>query len=487
MKLSPKTTSAALSKTDCLIAFGVEGQKPELPKGVGLPAKALDEFDGKARKTRACDPTRGNPARVILVGLGKGKELDAEGLRRAAAVGLKAADAERAKGAAFHVGPKLAKLAGGSGAVGQAVAEGALMASYRYDLGKSKPEARPLKRISVHGDGADFKTGVQRGTVLAEANLFTRDLQNLAGNQLTPTLLAERARGLARDRRSISCKVLDEAAMKRLGMGLLLGVSQGSEEPAKLIHLVYKPKGEARGKVALVGKGLTFDAGGTSIKPSRGMEEMRYDMSGSAAVLGAFHALRDLDVPYEVHGIVPTSENLCDGKATKPGDVHVAMNGKTVEVINTDAEGRLILADALCYTVEKVAPDTIIDLATLTGAVIVALGHEMSGCYSTTDRLRDALVEAGQATGETVWPMPLHPAFDENLAAGPADLRNICTPNMGGGSIVGAHFLRNFVGKTEWSHLDIAGTAWNQGSRDYTGGSGGTGVGTRLLIEYLSR
>lgn len=361
------------------------------------------------------------------------------------------------------------------------------MGHYRYDLGKSKPEPRALKRAVVMGQGADFKKGVKRGAALAEANLFTRDLQNLAGNQLTPSKLADKARGLAKRSPKISCKVMDEAGMKRLGMGLLLGVSAGSAEPAKLIHLVYKPKGKSKGKIALVGKGLTFDAGGISIKPSRGMEEMRYDMSGSAAVLGTFHALGDLDVPYEVHGIVPSSENLCDGLATKPGDIHVAMNGKTVEIINTDAEGRLILADALCYTVSKVKPDTIIDLATLTGAVIMALGHEMSACYATTDKLRDGLLAAGEASGEALWSMPLHKAFVENMGAGPADLRNICTPNMGGGSIAGAAFLSQFVGDTAWSHLDIAGTAWNQASRDYTGGSGGTGVGTRLLIEYLSR
>jgi leucyl aminopeptidase len=273
--------------------------------------------------------------------------------------------------------------------------------------------------------------------------------------------------------------------MKKLGMGLLLGVSSGSREPARLIHLVYKPKGKAKGKVALVGKGLTFDAGGISLKPGKGMEEMRYDMSGGAAVLGAFHALASLDVPCEVHGIVPASENLPDGQATKPGDVHTSMDGKTVEVINTDAEGRLILADALAYTVKKVKPDTIIDLATLTGAVVIGLGHEVSGMFATTDRLRDALLAAGEETGEKVWPLPLLQAFTDNIKAGPADLRNLCTPNMGGGSSAAAAFLQQFVGDTEWSHLDIAGTAWGQGARDYTGGSGGTGVGARLLVEYL--
>lgn len=487
MKLSHKNPSAALPKTDFLIVFAAEGKKPQLPAGVSVASSALADFKGKKRKSRLCDGIKGEAARVLLVGLGDKKDVNAETLRRAAAIGIKSAEDQGASNAIVYVGEQVAKMAGGAGAVGCAVAEGAGMAHYRYDLGKSKPEARSLARTTIMGAGADFKKGVARGSALAEANLFTRDLQNLAGNQLTPSKLADKARGIARQGKKITCKVLDEAGMKKMGMGLLLGVSAGSEEPAKLIHLVYKPKGKSKGKIALVGKGLTFDAGGTSIKPSRGMEEMRYDMSGSAAVLGTFQALCHLDVPYEVHGIVPSSENLCDGKATKPGDVHVSMAGKTVEIINTDAEGRLILADALCYTVQKVKPDTIIDLATLTGAVIMALGHEMSACYATTDSLAADLLAAGEATGEALWRMPLHEAFVENMGAGPADLRNICTPNMGGGSIAGAAFLSQFVGDTEWSHLDIAGTAWNQAARDYTGGSGGTGVGTRLLIEYLSR
>ncbi|MFT7668218.1 MAG: leucyl aminopeptidase [Planctomycetota bacterium] len=487
MKLSHKSPVAKFPKTDFLVVFAAEGKKPELPAGVKVPAAALEDFNGKQRKSRLSDATAGAARRVLLVGLGPIKEVNAESFRRAAAIGIKQAEAQKASNAIVYVSDAVAKLAGGAGVVGCAVGEGAGMGNYRYDLGKSKPDARSLKSVNVMGSGADFKNGVKRGAVLAEANLFTRDLQNLAGNQLTPTKLADKARAIAAKSPKITCKVIDEAGMKRFGMGLLLGVSAGSVEPAKLIHLVYKPKGKSKGRVALVGKGLTFDAGGISIKPSRGMEEMRYDMSGSAAVVGAFHALKDLDVPYEVHGIVPSSENMPDALATKPGDIHVAMNGKTVEVINTDAEGRLILADALCYTVQKVKPDTIIDLATLTGAVIMALGHEMSACYATTESLRDDLMAAGEACGERCWPMPLNKAFNENMAGGPADLRNICTPSMGGGSIAGAAFLSEFVGDTEWSHLDIAGTAWNQGSRDYTGGSGGTGVGTRLLIEYLSR
>jgi leucyl aminopeptidase len=235
-----------------------------------------------------------------------------------------------------------------------------------------------------------------------------------------------------------------------------------------------------------VGKGLTFDAGGISLKPSAKMDEMRYDMSGGAAVLGVFHALAAIDVPFEVHGIVPSSENMPGSKATKPGDVITAMNGTTVEVLNTDAEGRLILGDALAYTEKKVKPDTIIDLATLTGAVVMALGHELSGMFASTDRLRDQLLEAGEETGERVWPLPLLDCHKEFMKGVVADLRNISSPAMGAGSTAGAAFLASFVGEdTEWCHLDIAGAAWGGIQREWVGGAQGSGVGTRLLMQYL--
>lgn len=485
MKLTHKNDTGKLSRTALLVAFAAEGAKPALPAGVKLAPAALEDFGGESRKARLSDALAGPARRVLLIGLGPKDSVDAEAVRRAAALAVKKAESIEAADATVHVDSKTAALAGGEEAFASALAEGLVMGHYRYDAGKSKPAPRKLKKVVTLAKGAAFKRGAAHGATLGEANLFTRDLQNMAGNQMNPSKLAAEARGLARRSPRISCKVIEEAGMKTLGMGLLLGVSAGSSEPAKLIHLVYKPKGKSRGRVALVGKGLTFDAGGTSLKPSRGMEEMRYDMSGGAAVLGTFHALAGLDVPYEVHGVVPASENLVDGKATKPGDVHVSMKGTTVEVINTDAEGRLILADALHYTCTKVKPDTLIDLATLTGAVVVGLGHEMTGMYSTSDELRDDLLAAGGATGERVWPLPLHDAFVDNLKEGPADLRNICTPNMGGGSIAGAAFLSQFVDGPAWAHLDIAGTAWNQNARDYTGGKGGTGVGPRLLVQFL--
>jgi leucyl aminopeptidase len=360
------------------------------------------------------------------------------------------------------------------------------MGAYRFTAAKSSPEPVYCKALAIAGAGAPFKRGVRKGVVTAEANCFARDLQNQPGNKMTPSGLAAAARKLAARSERVRCKVIDEKGMGALGMGLLLSVSQGSTQPAKLIHLTYKPRGKAQGRVALVGKGLTFDAGGISIKPSAKMDEMRFDMSGGAAVLGVFHALAALDLPCEVHGIVAASENLIDGNATKPGDVHRAMNGKTVEILNTDAEGRLILADALCYVQKTVKPDTILDLATLTGAVIVGLGHEASGVFPSTTRLRDALVAAGEAVGERCWPLPLLEVHKQGMKGAVADLKNIAAPSMGAGSSAGAAFLSYFVDEdTEWCHLDIAGTAWGTAERDWVGGPHGTGVGTRLLIEYL--
>jgi len=485
MKLTHKPTPTTLPRTALLAVLAPERSRPALPRGVELPPAALRTFKGEFREIRLADATRGSAARVLLVGLGPRKAVDAERVRRAAAIAVQKAENIGAASLAILVADDVAKLGGGAEDVGCAASEGALMGAYRYDLGKSKPKPRKLKSACTMARGAAFARGARRGRVLGEANCFARDLQNQAGNQITPRALAAAAQGLARRSARITCRALDEAAMKKLGMGLLLGVSAGSREPARLIHLKYRPKGRSKGRVALVGKGLTFDAGGISLKPSARMDEMRYDMSGGAAVLGAFHALASIDVPFEVHGIVPSSENLPDGGATKPGDVHRALDGTTVEVANTDAEGRLILADALAYAVKKVAPDTIIDLATLTGAVVVGLGHEVTGLFATTTKLRDALTRAGEAVGERVWPLPLLDEHLENLKSGPADLRNICTPEMGGGSIAGASFLSHFVGGVEWCHLDIAGTAWGQKNRDYVGGTGGTGVGARLLIRTL--
>lgn len=488
------------AKCDLLAVLVPEGADPDVPANVDVPEEFLRKFDAKPRARRATFALGGAGREVVLIGLGDLGELDADGVRRAAAVAAKEALGRKSRSLHIEVprvacealtgaagrGTKKGRGADGAEVAGRVAAEGALMATYAFTTSKSAPEPRPLQSISVGGPGKAFARGAALGEVLARANAFTRDLQNGAGNVVTPTALAKAAQALGRRSARLSVKVHDEAAMRKMGMGLLLGVSAGSTEPAKLIHVTYRPKGDVKGKVAFVGKGLTFDAGGYSLKASAKMDEMRFDMSGGAAVLGAMHALAELDVPFEVHGVVPSSENLIDGNATKPGDVHTGMSGTTVEILNTDAEGRLILADALTYVAEKVAPDVVIDLATLTGAVIVGLGHEVSGMFAEDDDLRTALTGAGEDSGEPVWPLPLLPAHREAMKGQSADLANIGPPSLGAGPSQGAAFLSHFVGEgCAWAHLDIAGTAWNTRDRDWAGGSTGTGVGARLLVHYL--
>ncbi len=490
MRLTAKALPARLPKTPLLVLFAAEDGAAAPPGGLRIPSGFLESFKGKAR-TSAVTATDGPAERVLVVGVGPRAEVDAEGLRRAAAIAVRRAEALEVAKAVFHLAG-LEKL-GGRGKEGltaadrgRALAEGALLGAYRFDELRSKPEKPNLKAVELLGGERAFRAGVTKGKALAAANAFTRDLQNRPGNVTTPRALATAAKKLAAAKPRITCKVLDEKQMAALGMGLLLSVSRGSEEPARLIHLRYKPKGKAKARICLVGKGLTFDAGGISLKPSAKMDEMRYDMSGGAAVLGVFHALTALDVGVEVHGVVPASENLPDGKANKPGDVHRGMDGTTVEIQNTDAEGRLILADALAYAKSKIRPDTIIDLATLTGAVITALGHELTAIYPSDSAIERALVEAGRRTGEAVWPMPLLDVHREAVKGKSADLANISSPSVGAGSVTAAAFLRHFVPEdTQWCHLDIAGTAWGTKERDWVGGGGGTGVGTRLLFEYL--
>lgn len=483
MKLSFQSLGTRLPACDLLVICLLEGEKPRLPAGVALTKVALADLKGEFKEQRVADATNGPAKRVLFLGLGKKNELDPEKARRLAAQAVQRAEALGATSLALVAHATLSEAIGPQ-RMGQALAEGMLLGAYRYEEHKTKKREAKLKSALILATEKDVELGVERGSILAEANCFTRDLQNKPANLLTPREMASLAKSLAKAGR-VQVQILDEDDMKKLGMGLLLGVAQGSRQPPRLLHLTYKPKTRAKGVVALVGKGLTFDSGGISIKPAAKMDEMRYDMSGAASVLGVFHALRKLDVPWEVHGIAPCAENMPGGQATKPGDIHTAMNGTTVEVLNTDAEGRLVLADALCYSVSKVKADTIIDLATLTGAVITALGHELSGLFSASDKLRDELLAAGEETGERLWPLPLLDVHKEGMKGSFADLRNISGGDMGAGASAGAAFLASFVGDTEWAHLDIAGTAWGCAPRDWVGGPMGSGVGTRMLLRWL--
>lgn len=484
MKLSHKESTSKITDTDLLVVFALEGAAPALPAGVEVAKRALEGFKGEFREVRLSDGVGGPARRVACIGLGKAEALDAERVRRVAALAVQRAENCSAASCTIVADGALAKRLGAH-AAGVALAEGAKLGAYSWQKGKSKPKEPKLQSTLILC-GKDVAAGVEEGAVLAEACAFTRDLQNEPANRLTPRDLADHAKGLAKPGR-ITCTIHDEKAMAKMGMGLLLGVAAGSVEPPRLVHLVYKPKGRAKGRVALVGKGLTFDSGGISIKPSAKMDEMRFDMSGGAAVLGVFHALRTLDVPFEVHGLVGATENMPSGSATKPGDIHVAMDGTTVEVLNTDAEGRLVLADVLCYAKTKVKPDTIVDLATLTGAVVTALGHEMAGLFASNAALETELRAAGDAVGERLWPLPLLDVHKDGMKGTFADLKNISGGDMGAGSSAGAAFLAPFVpSEIAWAHLDIAGTAWGGSARDWVGGPMGSGYGARLLYRWLA-
>ena len=354
--------------------------------------------------------------------------------------------------------------------------------SYRFDMHKSTAStAAHLTKLTLHCEDKKsnkaIEQGIAQGVAIANGMQTARDLGNMAPNVCTPTYLAEHARDLKKAHKSLKVTVLSEAQMEKLGMGALLSVSAGSEQPAKLICMEYKGGKANQKPVVLVGKGITFDTGGISIKPSASMDEMKYDMCGAASVFGVMRAVAELALPINVIGVVAAAENMPGGKATKPGDIVTSMSGKTVEILNTDAEGRLVLCDALTY-IGKYKPDVVIDIATLTGAVIIALGNHTTGLMSNTDELADELYQAGMDAGDRCWRLPIWQEYQNQLSSNFADI-----PNIGGraaGSITAGCFLSRFAEDYKWAHLDIAGVAWKQGSA-----KGATGRPVPLLMEFL--
>ncbi len=369
----------------------------------------------------------------------------------------------------------------------QAVAEGAGMASYDPGVLQAKREKSKVKRITICGAGASrgVRLAVKVGSLAAAASLAARDISNLPSNILSPKEFARRTRRMVAGSPRIRCRVHGEKKMREWKMESLLGVSRGSRKEAQLIHLVYKPKGKATGKVAVVGKGLCFDSGGISLKPSGNMWDMKFDMCGAAAVFGLFHALAGgLPCKTEIHGILACVENMPGGNAQNPGDIVRAMNGTTIEVLNTDAEGRLVLADALTWTARKIKPDSMIDLATLTGAAIIALGHTASAVLGNDDALLERARQAGDACGERVWPLPLWDVHKKLCKGTYADLQNIYDAGQGAGTVAAAAFLSHFVEDVPWLHVDIAATAWEGPSKPYYR-KGARASGVRLLVEML--
>jgi leucyl aminopeptidase len=355
------------------------------------------------------------------------------------------------------------------------------MSCYHYTatIGSPKPGPALAKLNVAVGDmmsAAKAKAALNNGLAIGQGANVTRELVNLPGNVCTPTYLAKEARALGRKYDSLSVSVLDEKKMESLGMGSLLSVGNGSDEPSKLIVIKYQGGNAKDAPYCLVGKGITFDTGGISLKPAKGMESMKFDMGGAGSVFGVMQAVAELNLKINVIGVVAAAENMPSGCATKPGDVVTSMSGKTIEILNTDAEGRLVLCDALTY-VERFKPAEVVDIATLTGAIIVALGHEATGLFANDDSLAEALTSAGQASGDEAWRLPINKRYDKQLNTKYADMQNIGTGSAG--SITAACFLARFAENYKWAHLDVAGTAFQSMQK------GATGRPVPLLVEYL--
>lgn len=488
-----KATDVSKIETDALCVFVGEGELTTLSSlneklsGSLLSVAKKEGFTGKKDQKISLFTHSKIPAyKVFLVGLGKKEDLDASNLQNIIASTV--SDVKKIKAETCTISFPFSQLKKFSGTQAvQTVVEAILLSAYEFEKYKSKKEDEMPKLshafIAVSPrDVATAEEGIKRGKLFANATLFARDLVNEPSHVCTPSHLAKIAQTLAKNHKQIHVKILEKDECEKLGMNSYLGVAKGSVESPKYIHLTYTPK-RSKGKIALVGKGITFDTGGVSLKPPEHMETMKLDMAGAASVLGVFDVLSELNIPYTVTGIIASCENMPSGSAIKPGDVVTALNGKTIEVLNTDAEGRLTLADAFSYCVKFVKPDYMIDLATLTGACMVALGDDIAGLWSNSDKLKNALIAAGNETGEKIWHMPLEESYKERIKSHVADVKNIQTGRYGG-AVTAALFLEEFVGGTAWAHLDIAGPSFAE-KPTALHPVGGTGFGVRLLLNLL--
>ena len=441
--------------------------------------KASGEFTGKTGELAVQYVPQGFKAkRLAVAGGGKRDKFDAAVLRRAVGTAVRALKQKGVKKLAWWISGV------NSGVDAEAAVEGAILGNFEPDRYKTSSDAKSLESfVLVAPDSA--RAAFERGKILGDAQNFTRELVNEPANMMTPTLLADRARAMAAEV-GLECEVLDEPRMRQLGMGSLLGVSQGSAEPPALIIVRYKPAQAPTTKdhLGLVGKGVTFDTGGVSIKPADGMEKMKYDMAGGAAMLGAMRAIAQLKPAIPVTALVPAVENMVGSKAQRPGDIVTSLSGKTIEVLNTDAEGRLILVDAITYA-QRLGCTHLVDAATLTGAIVVALGNVNIGVFTNNDALLARVLAAAKAEGEKSWHMPLDDDYKDLLKSAFADLANI--GGRWGGAISAAYFLKEFAGDTPWVHLDIAGTAWLDESKPFLA-KGPSGVAvrtfTRLALDW---
>ncbi len=489
--------SGVLTNSDCEILLVGHFEDNETLEGAahlldekcnGILSDLLEkgDFEGKLYSTSVIY-TRGliRGKRILIAGLGKRDEFTLEKFRGVCAGAARKIRELKIPQVAVSLDIGTSDLSAGE--MAQAAVEGVLLGLYRFTPYKTvdedtKGELTDLIIVENRpGALEDVESGAQRAEIISRAVYCARDLVSTPSNDMTPSILAQRAADVAKEG-SVTFEALDETTMRKLGMGALLGVSQGSAEEAKLIVLEYDGGGTDDRPIALVGKGVTFDSGGISIKPSEKMDEMKSDMSGGAAVIGTIKAIAELKIPLNVVGIIPATENLPGGKAYKPGDIVKTMSGTTIEVKNTDAEGRLILADALTYA-GRYNPAAIIDLATLTGACVVALGDNLTGMFTTDPALNEALRSASDATGEAVWELPLWEEYDELIKSDVADIQNI--GGRAGGAITAALLLKRFVNDYPWAHLDIAGPALLSKDKPYIP-KGASGVGVRLLVQFLT-
>jgi leucyl aminopeptidase len=495
MHVKIKKASVLKHKTPCLLLGVFEGKlRSEVLRELdGLLAGAITravrdrEFEGKPRQLLLLHSGKALPAaRVLLVGLGKERDANLESLRQAAGAA-----------GSFLQGKRIAHLAADLAALpvkrcdtrakAQAVVEGLLLSTYRFDRYRTEKREElppPFERVEIllakGDDTQEGEGGIDEAVAICRAVGLARDLVNEPGNVKSPEFFAGKAQIVA-EQAGFECRILERQELEREGMGAMLGVAQGSVCEPRLIVMEYRGGEEGQAPQVLIGKGVVFDAGGISLKPSEKMDEMKMDMAGGAAVLATMAAVADLKLSVNVVGLIPAVENLPSGSAIRPGDILTSKSGKTIEVLNTDAEGRLILADALAYA-ERFKPARVVDLATLTGACIIALGHHASAVLGNHDGLAAELLSAGERSGERLWRLPLWDAYDEQLKSEVADVKNI--GGRPAGTITAAAFLKRFAANYEWAHLDIAGTAWEDSGRPYIP-KGGTGVGVRLLVEYL--
>ena len=493
MQISLEAKPFATLETEALVSYvfedadPVQGRVAELDQSTdGLLRKLATsgELTGKALEMTLVHAPRGlKAARLLLVGAGKREKFDSAILRRIAGAALRYLKARGVKQLAFVL-----RENENAESAAQAIAEGALAANFEADKYKTdKKDAKQVDAILLIGlpdaDRGPAEKGLTRGRTIAEAQNFARDLINEPSNKLTPKILAQKAEAMAREA-GLAVDILDEKRIADLKMGALLSVAQGSVEPPRMMVVTYTPANAKPGApvIGLIGKAVTFDTGGISIKPSDGMEKMKYDMAGGATMLGVMRALASLKPSVKVICVVPSTENMPGGRAQKPGDIQTAMSGKTIEVLNTDAEGRLILADGIHYA-KQLGATHLIDAATLTGAIVVALANVNVGVFGSDQAFTDKLLASAKAAGEKMWPMPIDDDYREFIKGTVADIQNIGS-GKGGGAITGAMFIKEFTGDSPWIHLDIAGTAWNDDAKPWLA-KGPTGVALRTLIHLV--